>query len=43
MEPNQFTMPPPAILLTDLPSCVLSNDRFEYRLAQAAAIGIFTE
>lgn len=43
MKPNQFTMPPPAILLTDLPDCVLFNDRFEYRLAQAAAIEIFTE
>lgn len=43
MIPNQFIMPPLAILLTDLPSCVLSNDRLEYRLAQATAIGIFTE
>ena len=43
MKPNQFTMPPPAIFLTDLLGCVLFNDRFEYRLAQAAAIEIFTE
>lgn len=43
MKPNQFAMPPLAILLTDLASCVPSNDKFEYKLALATAIGFFTE
>ncbi len=32
MKSNQFTMPPLAILLSDLPNGV-TNDRFESRLA----------